>query len=419
MHLFHIIALVLSIVVIYWPVYRFEFLYGWDDQWFVTNPYTENGFNWDNLYGIITEYYYGQYAPLNQIYYTSLYSLVGYNQAIYHIVSVLLHLANVILVYFLLNTITAKLTNHTSLLTRQASFLAALLFAILPINIEPVAWIAASKVTLYTLFYLMALFSYCKYITTFRPSYFYLTLIFFIFSIGAKEQAVLLPICLILIDYVYDRNLKNKIVWFEKLPFFILALLFGIITVHSQELEYQERPFYPIYQRIPLAFYSLSEYFTKCLIPINISYLYPFPFQVGEQVPWWLWIYVFAMPLTIYGFFYQIKTNYVFFGLIFFFTHVVLVINILPLARFSVVADRYAYLSSIGLSYIASCLFVFKRSDKKRSNHLLIAGTIYFGMLAIYSRIHITTWSDAYTLKSRLKNAIEQRDDFRELKKSL
>ena len=413
---FHITLLAFSVVFIYWRVYQFSFLIGWDDQWFVTNHYTQSGFKWDNIYGIFTDFYYGQYAPLNQLYYTLLYSLFEYNPAYYHIAGVLIHLTNVVLVYFLINNIIPKLTAKSAFQIKQIAFLTALLFAILPINIEPVAWVAASKVTIYVLFYLLALTWYCKYLATRKSSSFYLTLLFFALSFGAKEQAVLFPVCMILFDTVYYRDLKDKMVWLEKLPFLVLTVLLGIVTIQSQGIEDNPEVFYPVYQRIPLAFYTLSEYFTKCLVPVNLSYLYPFPFQVGEQVSWWLWIYVFAIPLVIFCFYKQIKTQWFLFGFLFFLIHIVLVINVFSLARFSVVADRYAYLASIGLCYIVSYGFISKISMLKRKRPLFFVGIAYVGALLIYSAIHVKVWTNVYTVKEKLKNTIEKRD-FEELKK--
>src|SRR5690606_27264453 len=113
------------------------FLYGWDDQWFVTNHYTENGLNWSNLSDILTHFHYGQYAPLNQIYYTALYSLFGYNPAYYHITSVVLHICNVILVYTLVSRIAPNLLQDRQV-SKRIPFITGFLFAILPVNVEPV-----------------------------------------------------------------------------------------------------------------------------------------------------------------------------------------------------------------------------------------------------------------------------------------
>ncbi|WP_114939558.1 hypothetical protein [Mucilaginibacter endophyticus] len=413
----HILLLFLCIAFIYWPVYRFDFLFGWDDQWFVTNHFTQNGFTPQNLFAMFTEFYYGQYAPVNQIYYTFLYSLFKYNPAYYHIISVFIHSVNVILVYCLVCKITPKVAGVPDIQAKHIAFLTSMLFGILPVNVECIAWIAASKVPIYALFYLIGLNHYCRYLEKNKPYDFYLTLLFFAVSFGAKEQALTFPLCLLLFDFVYGRSLKQKIIRLEKIPFFVLGLLLGIITIQSQGVEGSGQAFYSVYQRIPLAFYTLSEYFTKCLLPLNISYLYPFPFLTNEPVPWYFWVYVLAIPTIVFCFFREIKSRPIRFGLFFFLIHILLVINLFSLARFSVMADRYAYLASIGLCFILSYIFVSYLRKLKFKNRLLIPGGAYVVALMCYSAMHIPVWTNAYTLKEKLKTTIEQRDDFNELKK--
>ncbi|MBS1664360.1 MAG: hypothetical protein JST68_25160, partial [Bacteroidetes bacterium] len=321
------ITIILSCaVIVYWPVYQFHFLIGWDDQWFVTNHYTEDGLTGRNITSIFTEYYYGQYAPLNQLYYTSLYTFFQYNAGYYHLAGLALHLINSILVYYFIKNVTADISGFSPPQIRQTAFVTALLFAILPINIEPVAWVGASKVTLYALFYLLAISCYRRYIVTRRHIHFYLTLLFFILSFGAKEQAVLLPLCLLLMDHVYGRSLRNKMVWLEKLPIFILSVLFGLISIQSQKIEGGEG-FYSVYQRIPLFFYTISEYFTKCIVPIQLSYLYPYPFQKTEAVPGWMWIHPIGIPIILFCFYKQLASRWLLFGLLFFLIHILLVSN--------------------------------------------------------------------------------------------
>src|SRR5690606_29807591 len=126
---------------------------------------------WNNLLAILTNFHYGQYAPLNQLYYTVLYSLFEYNSGFYHVVGIGIHLVNAYLVYSLIKKIAPKLVHQAPLQIKQISFLTSFIFAIMPINVEPVAWVAASKVTIYALFYLIALNYYCRYLSGYRSKY--------------------------------------------------------------------------------------------------------------------------------------------------------------------------------------------------------------------------------------------------------
>ncbi|NQX52262.1 hypothetical protein HQN86_01415 [Pedobacter panaciterrae] len=416
--IFHLSIIFLSLLFVYWQVHSFKFLIGWDDQWFVLNRYTEGGLNWRNIYSILKSFHYGQYSPVNQIYYTLLYYFFGYNPVYYHIAGVIIHLLNSFLIYYLVKKICFLISSSSNLKNSQIAFITALLFAISPFNQEPVAWVAASKVTIYAFFYIISVIFYCNYIRSSRPFYYYLTLLFFLISFGAKEQAVSLPFCLILIDYLNNRDLKNKMIWYEKLPFFILSLLFGIVTIQSQGVEViEDTHFYPMLQRIVLSCFTLSEYFTKSLVPVNLSYLYPFPFRVDDVMPLWLWIYPAAIIGIIYCYYPFVRKKWIIAGLAFFIIHIGLVINIFSLARFSVIADRYAYLATIGLYFILGYLFINGMYNSRHKRLILCAGFIYFSCFLIYSYIHCGVWLNTSTLKDKLKGTMINRSDFKMWKK--
>lgn len=399
------------IIAIYFQVVHFDFLNAWDDQWFVTNYYTEDGLNWKNISAIFTEYYKGQYAPINQLYYTGLYYIFGYNKLIFHVASLVIHLLNTLLVY----NFSKKIIKADHIHSKEwlPVFIASL-FAILPINVEPVAWVSASKVLIYAFFYLLSLNLYLKYFDLQKGKYFLLTIATFILSFFAKEQAVTLPLALVAIDWIKGRDLKNKDVVLEKLPFFILSLLFGLVTLESQEIQDGASNFYPFYQRIPLSIFTLFEYFTKSIIPINLSYLYPFPFQNGENVPWWMWIYVISIPIFLWNSQY-IKDKLIIFAVCFFLIHILLVCNITSLARHSLIADRYAYVATVGICFVIARVFqlLYIRYSKATS----IIGGLYVLFLLYYSFNYVQSWKNAYSVKSRLKNTIESRSDFKDLKK--
>ncbi|QPH38720.1 hypothetical protein [Pedobacter endophyticus] len=408
-------AVFVSLLIVYFPVSKFDFLIGWDDQWFVTNHFTEGGFSISNIRSIFTDFYYGQYAPLNQLYYTTLYRLFGYTPGVYHIVSVMIHYINCLLVYYFLKELMGDIDTRENLKNVKLAFLTTTMFAILPINVEPVSWVAASKVLIYAMFYVVALISYRKYLSSGEPSSYYLTLVMFLFSFGAKEQAVVLPVCLVLLDYLYSRDLRNKLVWLEKLPFFILATMLGLATLDSQQIDRSD--FYTWFQRIPLFFYSVSEYITKCILPVNLSYLYPFPFLKSEDIPVWLWVHVISIPIIVACFFNKLKNKIILFALSFFFIHIVLTSNLFSLARYSVIADRYAYISAVGSClFVATVLLKYSSPKYRLSPHFTALGAIYLVALIWTSQNYVHVWKNAFTLKERLKITIESRSDFKKIK---
>jgi len=417
-HYFHISFLVCCISIIYWQVHRFQFLNGWDDQWFITNHYTEDGFQRHNLYAILKDFYYGQYAPVNQLYYTFLFHVFGYKPSSFHVAGVILHLINTILVYFTFRNICIQVSSFSNLCNNLVGFVTSLLFAISPFNLEPVAWVAASKVLLYALFYLVAINWYIQYIVTGKPGYYYLTILFFFISFGAKEQAVTLPVCLLLLDYIYKRDLKKGVIWFEKIPLFVLSVLFGLITIQSQGEEIMDSTHvYSVYQRLVLSFYTLSEYLTKTILPVNISFLYPFPFPIGASLPIWLWVYPAAIVLITICFWSLFKKRWLFAGVAFFLIHILLVINLVSLARYAVVADRYAYLSTAGIYFILAYAGVQLYHSNRFRRLISYTGIIYIGYFMAYTSFHCPVWLDVHSLKEKIRITIKSRADFKNWEK--
>lgn len=411
----YLLVIIVVTFLTYIRVPSFDFLIGWDDQWFVTNDYTTSGFTGENLYLILTDFYYGQYAPINQFYYTIVYFFFKYDPGYYHLLNIGIHLANTMLVYKLAGKFASNLMKNNSIDISLLSFLTALLFAILPINLEPVAWVAASKVLIYSFFYLLAIDSYFNYLKSTKSKYYYLTILFFILSFGAKEQAVTLPFCLLLIDYVHGRKF-DMITFYEKLPFLLLSILFGLATIQSQSLDVGRNiNFYPFHERIAVSAYTLLEYFTKTVIPINLSYLYPFPYVVGENMPVWLWVYPLALVTSVI-LLHRHVNRWLATGLLFFLIHIALVLNMASLARHSIVADRYAYISTFGICLIVGYIFAYLLSFRKYKRLVIMVLVAYFFSLALYTFDHSKVWQNAKTLKHRLRMEIKNRSDYQELK---
>jgi hypothetical protein len=409
----YILFIFLTVIGVYWQVYKFKFLVGWDDQWFVINHYTSDGFTVLNIRHILRDYFLGQYAPVNQLYYTLIYSVFGYDPRWFHTGSLIIHLINSTLVFL----VTTKILNFTSkgdnINIKFVAFITALLFAISPINIESVAWISASKVLLYALFYLSSLHCYLKYILEKKLKYYFFTIAFFLLSFGSKEQAVTLPVCLLLFDFLSGKRLDSKALWLEKSIFIVLSIVFCVVSIRSQDIDASETNFYHLSDRIILAFYTFSDYLTKCVLPVNLSYLYPFPFKNGAPVPLWLLTYPIVLLTAIFSFrkFYQ--TKWLIFGVVFFTIHIVLVINLVSLARHSLSADRYVYISSVGIYFLLAYITVIliKIFNKKWIFRFLGMYCLYF---ITYSYSHLNVWRDAKELKRNIRETIQHRKDYPE-----
>ena len=412
-----VVVLIAAALAVYWPVFSNQFLLLWDDQWVPINHYTEDGLAPDNIWNVISRFYHGQYAPVNELYYIVLYNFFGYSAFWFHTAGLLIHILNVLLAYSFIFIFLSQ-TNRLGLQSiRRISLIVALLFAIHPFLAEAVSWVSASKVILYTFFYLIALHFYLEYISTTRYRYYALTIVFFIISFGAKEQAVTFPLCLLLLDYFLGRDCRDKKIWLEKAPIFLLSIFFGIVTIRSQSaagvgvLSHEAK--YPFYQSCLFACYSLTDYTFKCLIPVKLSYLYPFPNQVGDPVPLRFWIYppvIIGIMLIFWNFWRQ---RWVLFGTAFFIIHIALALNIIPLSRYSMIADRYAYLSSVGVFFVIAWLIDLAILKKVKNIRIgLTFFALYLLSLGIYACRRSQVWHDDGSLKKELLDLLKQRNDF-------
>lgn len=410
----HLVILFITALLLFSPLAFFSFLIGWDDQIYVLNNYTENGLAIKNIYAILCNFYYGQYAPLNQLYYSAVFELSGYNTVLFHVLSIIIHIANAFLVYVLIHKFNERLL-PPGRDKRQITLCTSLLFLIAPINLEPVAWIAASKVLLFAFFYLCSLLWYIKYVETGSSKYYYLTLLAFVLSFAAKEQALTLPLAMVLIDYAYTRNFKKSMLWFEKMPPAFLSMLFVLASFQSQNrFILTSADNYTGVDRLILACYTISEYFVKIIVPVNISYVYPFPFLPGAKPPLWLWSFPVCLIAAAICLKRILLQRHVFLGIVFFLIHIIMVSNLVSLSRYSIVANRYAYIPSIGLLWlltIAGTQLLQRTLPVIKAKYSLVL-LAYCGYFFLYTGIHLWVWQNANTLKHKVRTAIKSRSDY-------
>jgi len=410
--------LVIVTVLLYQDVFSFEFQQLWDDGWVVKNAYTENGFEFENLWKILTEFYHGQYSPVNEFYYLCIYWVFGYDSFWFHVIGLCVHIANVILFYNFLFRMLKRYSSFSPEIILRISFTTMLIFVVHPILIESVAWLSASKIIIYVLLYLISLHCYLSFLENRGWRYFALTCVFFLLAFGAKEQAVTLPCCLLLMDYMEGRNFRSWAVWGEKIPLLLLSLFFGYLTMLSQAKFGQgalvKEDTYHFYENILLAFFSLSEYVTKCILPLHLSYIYPFPYNPGEPVPLKLWFYPIFITVSLASIWNILKTDkWLKFCALFFVIHIVVTLNLISTARYSIIADRYVYLSSFALFFlIAYCLEFLYRNRPKLTNLYTILVLFYVLALGTYSLNRVKVWHNSDSLKKEIREILKNRPDY-------
>ena len=399
-----LLLLLLVTVCCYFPIFFNGFLETWDDQWMVMNVYTEEGWKWENILTIFSEPYEKQYSPLVELNYLTIYSLIGYNPFAFHLVSLMWHLLCVILVFLF----TKKLLNKKVDYHFEIAFITSLLFAIHPVNVEAVAWISAIKVPMYACFYILSLHLYIRYTENEKIFYYIGALLCFICSGLCKEQAFIFPLTLILLDWWIGRNYKNSNVWLEKCPFFITGIGFALLTLQLQGYR-SEAVTYTFFERIMFGCYSLFEYLTKAIVPFKLNYLYPFPTtHNGDIMPIHFYIYPFLIIGLIACFIYCHKKRIWIFGVIFFLINILLSLHIVAMPRLSIVADRYLYLSLIGILLLISYCIVNAYNNMKNKIVIILLFLLYGIYLGMYTFHYSAKWKDSTTVKEYLHKFLEK-----------
>ncbi|NCA76490.1 MAG: tetratricopeptide repeat protein [Alphaproteobacteria bacterium] len=361
-------------------------LLAWDDEPYLTkNQLVQSG----NLWELFTQPVMGNYHPLTMLTLALEYRLFGSAPAGYHGVNLLLHLINVVLVFIVI-----KRLNRGSVV----ALVTALLFGIHPLHVESVAWVAELKDLLYTLFFLLSCIFYLKYLEDKSRKYFFITLLFFTASLLSKAMAVSLPVVLLLIDYFRGRKF-SKIVWLEKIPFFVLSLLFGIIAIIAQGSTeaIADHARFSFFHRIVFASCSFLSYLGKLLLPVNLSAFYPYPVRSGDLIPGSMYLCLFIMAALVAVMIYSFRRSRdLFFGLVFFTITIFLVLQLLPVGN-AMMADRYSYIPSIGIFFLAGVgvKFLWDKGYRYAIGALLIAFTLFFG---VQTFLRCTIWKDDLTL---------------------
>jgi len=198
----------------------------WDDDIYVTqNPLLKNA-DWQ---AIFTQASASNYHPLTIASLVFNYAISDADPFSYHLINWLLHILNTALVFLFIYKISGKKIYVASLVT--------IIFGVHPMHVESVAWVSERKDVLYALFFLLALLQYWSFLEKGKRLNFIFCFLFFILSLLSKPAAIILPLVLLLLDHWYGRTFNWKIIA-EKIPFFLLSLIFGFIQLkYNQQMQ--------------------------------------------------------------------------------------------------------------------------------------------------------------------------------------
>jgi len=234
-------AMLVAVVTaaVFGQVRAHEFVRYDDGMHVVNNPHVLHGLSPESVRWAFTTTYFGNWFPVTWLSYLVDSSLYGLNAGGYHLTNLLIHVANALLVLVLLAELTGAVL---------PALIITLVFAVHPVNVEPVVWISSRKDLLCLFFWLLTFLSYRAYTLKPRASRYALVTIMFLLSLMSKGMAVTLPFVLILMDiwpqrrwrkpesgWVISCFIRNRKLLLEKIPWFTMAGLFLVINWSAQE----------------------------------------------------------------------------------------------------------------------------------------------------------------------------------------
>jgi protein O-mannosyl-transferase len=381
----HLPVILVLTFIIYIPVLNAGFV-NWDDPDYVG----ENNFlirNLSKLPEFFTTPVQGNYHPLTMLSLALNYAISGEDAWSYHLFNLIFHLINCILVYRFI----FLLTKNNSLV----AFITSLLFAIHPLHVESVAWVSERKDVLYTLFFIAGHISFTKFIDTGNKKQYWLTLLFVILSLMSKPAAVIFPVSLFCIDILRNRKFSVKGI-IEKIPFFIPAILIGLLTISAQkEVGATGGDQFTFAKNILFGFYGIMMYFIKMIIPFGQSAFYPLP-ALNEKLPMLYYVApLFSLLLAVIIYLTWKKHRYVAFGISFYIINLLLVLQFFSVGS-AIIAERYTYVPYIGLFFIAGVLLDrFSKNRILKAYGVITPVAIIFSVLT-YKQTHV--WKDGASL---------------------
>lgn len=396
-------VLVGMIVGIYFQVYRFEFV-GFDDNEYVyENPHVITGISLKNIAWAFTAFHSNNWHPLTWISHMMDCQVFGLHPGWHHLVNLLFHILNSVLLFLVFLKMTGALW--------QSAFIAAV-FAVHPLHVESVAWVAERKDVLSAFFWMLTLWGYQAYIKLPEIKRYILVLLFFVLGLLSKPMLVTLPFVLLLLDYwplgriqfpEKQWDFKNCIILqkkliLEKIPLFILSGVSSVMTFGAQSHGGVVKSFetFPMTNRISNAFVSYLAYIGKMIYPENLAFQYPYPETLD------LWKGVVAICLVLLITFLSIrmapKRPYFIVGWLWYLGTLVPVIGFVQVGMQSM-ADRYMYIPMVGLLIVVSWGLAEIIQKWKATKKLSVASAmIIIPLLMSVSWKQIGYWATSNTM---------------------
>jgi Tfp pilus assembly protein PilF len=385
--------LVIAILAVYWQTNYHEFINFDDSSYILQNQHVQNGLTSESIswaFGFADIAYWHPLTWLSHMLDCQIYGLIP---GMHHRTSLIFHIVNSILLFFVLQKMTGALW--------KSAFVAAL-FALHPINVESVAWVAERKNLLSTFFWMLTMLAYVYYTRHPNLYRYFLTLLLLMLGLMAKPMLVTLPFVLLLLDYWPLGRLRQQSTFnliLEKIPFFALSAVSAYISSLSVQLYgiVVSTELVPMKLRLANALVSYVKYIEKMIWPKNLAVFYPFP----DTLPIWQ---VFGAGLFLVSISSLVLLNfrkkpYLCIGWLWFLGTLIPVIGLKQAGLWPAIADRWAYVPLIGIFLIISWgipELVSKWRHKKIG--LALAATVLLLVLMTVTWLQVRCWTNSVSL---------------------
>jgi hypothetical protein len=386
------------LVAIIWLVFGQTLGHGFvnydDDRYVYNNPQVIHGLNLKGIEWAFTHSVMANWHPLTMMSHMLDCQLYGLNAGDHHLTSLLIQAATAILLFLVLREMTGALW--------RSAFVAAV-FAIHPLRVESVAWVAERKDVLSGLFFMLTLGAYVRYVRNPKSLGRYLT-VAFLFALGlmCKPMLVTVPFVLLLLDYWPLNRFgaaanRLSILWkliVEKIPLIILSMAACLVTLLIQhqdtEISFSER--------ISNALVSYAAYCGQMFYPVGLAVLYPYP-NDGWPAGKIILSLLLLVAISAVALCWRRKRPYFLMGWLWYLGMLVPVIGLVLQVGAQARADRYTYLPQIGLNILLTWM-VAELTVSWRSRRWVLGGgaLAVLAVLIICARTQTTYWRDSKSL---------------------
>jgi Flp pilus assembly protein TadD len=396
-------GLIAATLFAYEPIRQNSFVTYDDYSYIVNNPQITSGTSWQSLGEAFTKPHFFMWHPLTTISHMLDYQFFGLNPFGHHLVSVLLHILNALLLFWIINNLSGSV---------WLSVFMAGVFALHPIQVESVAWAAERKTVLSGLFWLLTMATYIRYARQPRLSRYLLVLLVFGLCIMTKPVVVTLPLALLLLDYwpldrvqwgqpAKTKSNQKSAGWLiaEKIPLIVISVLLSVMTYVAQK----QGGIVPTLEKMPLdyraanMFLSYIGYISKMLWPSGLAVCYPHPRAILSDGPVVMRAILF-IALTILSIYTGRRKKYAAVGWLWYVGTLVPVIGLVQSGA-QAMANRYMYIPMLGLLIIIGWSvkdFIVNRPRIRIAATAM--GVIVLLSLLILTRMQVRHWQNTLTL---------------------